>query len=111
MYQSTKAFNNLIQQDSRTFQCLITCDNVTIENIKSVKFTGGSEVEDDFSIGSTVSQYVTIVMSCAGTIEGREFHMQMGLEVDGLTEWIPIGYFTAGKIQKNEEQMQKNMTI
>lgn len=106
MYQSTKAFNNLIQQDSRTFQCLITCDNVTIENIKSVKFTGGSEVEDDFSIGSTVSQYVTIVMSCAGTIEGREFHMQMGLEVDDLTEWIPIGYFTAGKIQKNEEQIE-----
>ena len=106
MYQSTKAFDNLIQQDSRTFQCLITCDNVTIENIKSVKFTGGSEVEDDFSIGSTVSQYVTIVMSCAGTIEGREFHMQMGLEVDGLAEWIPIGYFTAGKIQKNEEQIE-----
>lgn len=66
MYQSTKAFDNLIQQDSRTFRCLVTCDDVSIENIKSVKFTGGSEGEDDFSLGSTVSQYVTITMSCAG---------------------------------------------
>ena len=106
MYQSTKAFDNLVQQDSRTFHCLITCDDVTIENIKSVKFTGGSEVEDDFSLGSTVSQYVTIVMSCAGAIEGREMHLQVGLDIDGLTEWIPIGYFTAGKPSKNEEQIE-----
>lgn len=106
MYQSTKAFDNLVQQDSRTFHCLITCDDVTIENIKSVKFTGGSEVEDDFSLGSTVSQYITVTMSCAGAIEGREMHLQVGLDIDDLTEWIPIGYFTAGKPSKNEEQIE-----
>ena len=106
MYQSSEAFGTLVQQDSRTFHCLITCDDVTIENIKSVKFTGGSEIEDDFSLGSTVSQYVTIVMSCAGAIEGREMHLQVGLDIDGLTEWIPIGYFTAGKPSKNEEQIE-----
>ena len=106
MYQSSEAFGTLVQQDSRTFHCLITCDDVTIENIKSVKFTGGSEVEDDFSLGSTVSQYITVTMSCAGAIEGREMHLQVGLDIDDLTEWIPIGYFTAGKIQKNEEQIE-----
>lgn len=106
MYQSSEAFGTLVQQDSRTFHCLITCDNVTIENIKSVKFTGGSEVEDDFSLGSTVSQYITVTMSCAGAIEGREMYLQVGLDIDGLTEWIPIGYFTAGKSSKNEEQIE-----
>ena len=106
MYQSSEAFGTLVQQDSRTFLCLITCDDVTIENIKSVKFTGGSEVEDDFSLGSTVSQYITVTMSCAGAIEGREMHLQVGLDIDGLTEWIPIGYFTAGKPSKNEEQIE-----
>lgn len=106
MYQSSEAFGTLVQQDSRTFLCLITCDDVTIENIKSVKFTGGSEVEDDFSLGSTVSQYITVTMSCAGAIEGREMHLQVGLDIDGLTEWIPIGYFTAGKSSKNEEQIE-----
>ena len=106
MYQSSEAFGTLVQQDSRTFKCLITCDDVTIENVKSVKFTGGSEVEDDFSLGSTVSQYITVTMSCAGAIEGREMHLQVGLDIDDLTEWIPIGYFTAGKPSKNEEQIE-----
>ena len=106
MYQSSEAFGTLVQQDSRTFHCLITCDDVTIENVKSVKFTGGSEVEDDFSLGSTISQYITVTMSCAGAIEGREMHLQVGLDIDDLTEWIPIGYFTAGKPSKNEEQIE-----
>lgn len=106
MYQSTKAFDNLIQQDSRTFKCLLTCDDVSIENIKSVKFTGGSEGEDDFSLGSTVSQYVTITMSCAGAIEGKEFLLQIGMDIDSVEEYIPIGYFTAGKPSKNEEQIE-----
>lgn len=106
MYQSTKAFDNLIQQDSRTFKCLLTCDDVSIENIKSVKFTGGSEGEDDFSLGSTVSQYVTIIMSYAGAIEGKEFLLQIGMDIDSVEEYIPIGYFTAGKPSKNEEQIE-----
>ena len=33
-------------------------------------------------------------------------HLQVGLDIDGLTEWIPIGYFTAGKPSKNEEQIE-----
>lgn len=106
MYQSTKVFDNLIQQDSRTFKCLVTCDDVSIENIKSVKFTGGSEGEDDFSLGSTVSQYVSITMSCAGAIEGKEFLLQIGMDIDSVEEYVPIGYFTAGKPSKNEEQIE-----
>ncbi len=107
MYQSTKAFDNLIRQDSRTFKCLVTYDDVSIENIKSVKFTGGSEGEDDFSLGSTVSQYVTITMSCAGAIEGKEFLLQIGMDIDSVEEeYVPIGYFTAGKPSKNEEQIE-----
>lgn len=106
MYQSTEIFNNLIQQDSRTFKCLVTCDDISIESIKSVKFTGGSEGEDDFSLGSTVSQYVTITMSCAGAIEKKKFLLQIGMDIDSVEEYIPIGYFTAGKPQKNEEQIE-----
>ena len=106
MYQSTKDFDNLIQQDSRTFKCLVTCDDVSIENIKNVKFTGGSEGEDDFSLGSTVSQYVTVTMSCAGAIEGKEFLLQIGMDIDSVEEYIPIGYFTAGKFSKNEGQIE-----
>ena len=48
MYQSTAEFGNLVQQDSRTFKCLLTYDKVSITKVKSIKLTGGSEAEDDF---------------------------------------------------------------
>ena len=48
MYQSTTAFGTLVQQDSRTFKCLLTYDKVSITKVKSIKLTGGSENGDDF---------------------------------------------------------------
>lgn len=35
MYQSTEAFGNLIQQDSRTFKSLITYDDISITDAKA----------------------------------------------------------------------------
>ena len=107
MYQSSEAFGNLVLQDSRTFKALITYDDVSITNAKSIKFTGGAEVEDDFSLGSTVSQYVTIIIPDPGkAIEGHELLVQIGMEVKGLVEYIPMGYFTPGKPSRNEEQIE-----
>lgn len=107
MYQSTEAFGNLIQQDSRTFKSLITYDDISITDAKSIKFTGGSEGEDDFSLGSVISQYVTVTIpDCVGAIENHEFLLQLGMDVDGLTEYVPIGYFTAGKPKKTEDQIE-----
>lgn len=107
MYRSTEAFGNLIQQDSRTFKSLITYDDTSITNAKNIKFTGGSEGEDDFSLGSVVSQYVeATIPDCAGAIENHEFLLQIGMDIDGLTEYIPIGYFTAGKPKKTENQIE-----
>ena len=107
MYQSSEAFGNLVQQDSRTFKALITYDDVSITNAKSIKFTGGSETADDFSLGSTVSQYVTITIPDPGkAIEGHELLVQIGMEVNGLVEYIPMGYFTAEKPSRDEEQIE-----
>lgn len=107
MYQSTNAFKNLVLQDSRTFKSKITYGDVTITNAKSIKLTGGSEGEDDFSLGSTVSQYVTVTLPDPGkAIEGNELLIQIGMDVGGAVEYIPMGYFTAGKPQKDEEQIE-----
>ena len=57
MYQSSKEIGNLIQQDSRSFKASITTGKNTItKGIRSIRFNGGSNGEDDFSIGSTVAQ-------------------------------------------------------
>lgn len=106
MYQSTTAFGNLVQQDSRTFKCLLTYDKISITKVKSIKLTGGSEAEDDFSLGSTMSQYIEVTIPDGNLlIEGKEILLQIGMDVGGLTEYVPMGYFTAGKPKKADDQI------
>lgn len=106
MYQSTAEFGNLVQQDSRTFKCLLTYDKVSITKVKSIKLTGGSEAEDDFSLGSTMSQYIEVTIPDGNLlIEGKEILLQIGMDVNGLTEYIPMGYFTVGKPRKADDQI------
>ena len=106
MYQSTTAFGTLVQQDSRTFKCLLTYDKVSITKVKSIKLTGGSEAEDDFSLGSTMSQYIEVTIPDGNLlIEGKEILLQIGMDVDGLTEYVPMGYFTVGKPKKADDQI------
>lgn len=106
MYQSTAEFGNLVQQDSRTFKCLLTYDKVLITKVKNIKLTGGSEAEDDFSLGSTMSQYIEVTIPDGNLlIEGKEILLQIGMDVDGLTEYVPMGYFIAGKPKKADDQI------
>ena len=106
MYQSTAGFGNLVQQDSRTFKCLLTYDKVSITKVKSIKLTGGSEAEDDFSLGSIMSQYIEVTIPDGNLlIEGKEILLQIGMDVNGLTEYIPMGYFTVGKPKKADDQI------
>ena len=106
MYQSTAEFGNLVQQDSRTFKCLLTYDKVSITKVKSIKLTGGSENGDDFSLGSTMSQYIEVTIPDGNLlIEGKEILLQIGMDVNGLTEYIPMGYFAAGKPKKADDQI------
>lgn len=106
MYQSTVAFGTLVQQDSRTFKCLLTYDKVSITTVKSIKLTGGSESGDDFSLGSTMSQYIEVTIPDGDLlIEGKELLLQIGMDVDSLTEYVPMGYFTAGKPKKADDQI------
>lgn len=106
MYQSTAAFGTLVQQDSRTFKCLLTYGETSITTVRSIKFTGGSEGDDDFSLGSTMSQYIEVTIPGKGlVVEGTEMLLQIGMDVNGKTEYIPMGYFTAGKPQKADDQI------
>ena len=74
--------------------------------VRSIKFTGGSEGEDDFSLGSTMSQYIEVTIPGKGlVVEGTEMLLQIGMDVNGKTEYIPMGYFTAGKSQKTDDQI------
>lgn len=108
MYQSTEQFGNLINQDSRTFYALITVgDNTVSDGIRSIKFNGGSNRSDDFTIGSAVSQYVEIsIGNTEVQFESKEMLVQIGMTVNGIVEYIPIGYFTAEKPEVEDGEIK-----
>ena len=104
MYESSISFGELIQQNSRTFIAKLIENGEELEcPIKSVKIHGGSNSASDFSIGSAIAQYVDITMlNPDRRIEGHELLLEIGLEVDGEYEGVPIGYFTATKPKSDE---------
>ena len=108
MYQSTEQFGNLINQDSRTFYALITVgDNTVSDGIRSIKFNGGSNRSDDFTIGSAVSQYVEVSVADNNIkFESEEILIQIGMTVNGIVEYIPIGYFTAEKPEVEDGEIK-----
>ena len=108
MYQSTQDFDSLIKKDTRTFQAILTVDDTIISSgIRSIKLNGGSNRSDDFAIGSAVSQYVEIsVADTEVQFENKEILPQIGSEVNGIVEYIPIGYFTAEKPEVEDGEIK-----
>nr|DAZ06206.1 MAG TPA: Minor structural protein [Caudoviricetes sp.] len=107
MYQTSEEFGNLIQQDSRTFYALLYFDGNTItDGISEITIEGGSNSEDDFSIGSAVSRYAKIKMTNpAKRIEGKEITINIGMMVGESIEYVPMGYYTAEKPKTDESQI------
>ena len=107
MYQTSEEFGNLIQQDSRTFYALLYFDGNTItDGISEITIEGGSNSEDDFSIGSAVSRYAKIKMTNpAKRIEGKEITIKIGMMVGESIEYVPMGYYTAEKPKTDESQI------
>lgn len=105
MQKSTEKFEQLITQDTRAFSALITAEDTIIDSgIRSIKFNGGSNRGDDFAIGSAVSQYIEISLADSNhQIESKELLVQIGMEVDSVKEYIPLGYFTAEHPETNED--------
>ena len=53
-----------------------------------------------------MSQYIEVTIPDGNIlIEGKEILLQIGMDVNGLTEYIPMGYFTVGKPKKADDQI------
>ena len=63
MYQSSAAFTELVQKDSRTFKIKLILGENEIEScIKSITLKWGSNSGTSFIIGSCFSQYIEVEM-------------------------------------------------
>lgn len=102
MYQATQEFIDTISGSTRTFKARLTHGSTVIEEFKKLEIIGGSTGQDNFSIGSTVSQYITATVYNAPLVmENIEFLLEIGLLVDDSYIYIPCGYYTITKAKKN----------
>lgn len=107
MYNKTsEKFNTLITKPGRTFRARLLVGDDILEGISNTKLTNGSNNGDAITLGSTISQMATITMENPGVSPfGKEFTLQMGLKIGEDIEYIPMGVFTADKVEVKADKL------
>lgn len=103
MYQASKKFGDAIAGSNRKFNTrLLENEKVLVESVKNFTITSGAE---EITIGSAVASYVQATIENKGiTLSGKEVSLEIGVEVDGEMEYIPMGLYTIQnpKIESNK---------
>ena len=100
MYLGSDEFNNAIENTSGNAPKIrVTLeDGTTLDNIKSIKYYGGSNDSDDVSIGTTNMARIDVTAFTDKMLTNNEIFLEQGIELaDGVVEYMPIGYFTIQK--------------
>ena len=103
MYQASKKFGDAIAGSNRKFNTrLLENKKVLVESVKNFTITSGAE---EITIGSAVASYVQATIGNKGiALSGKEVSLEIGVEVDGAMEYIPMGLYTIQnpKIESNK---------
>lgn len=103
MYQASKKFGDAIAGSNRKFNTrLLENEKVLVESVKNFTITSGTE---EITIGSAVASYVQATIENKGiALSGKEVSLEIGVEVDGEMEYIPMGLYTIQnpKIESNK---------
>ena len=99
MYQTSKIFEDTILGKSRNFVTKIEISGQEIKaKIRSVVYIASANPANSVTIGGTGSAYVQIEMEKPSIdIENTEFLLSIGLNLNGVQEFVPLGYFTTQK--------------
>lgn len=103
MYQASKKFGDAIARSNRKFNTrLLENEKVLVESVKNFTITSGAE---EITIGSAVASYVQATIENKGiALSGKEVSLEIGVEVDGAMEYMPMGLYTIQnpKIESNK---------
>lgn len=109
MYKETSTdFNNLIEQNGgRTFIPRLKCSDFLIgSGIKKITYSAGSNSDEGISIGSAMSAYIEVTMEkIPHIITGQQISFDLGLEVNGTIEYMPMGIFKANKPEMTDYEI------
>lgn len=95
------------QQGGRTFKIKLESSSFVIDSgIKKIVYTGGSSAGDSITVGSAVSNYIEVVMEkVLHLITGQQISFDLGLEVNGAIEYMPMGIFKANKPEMTDYEI------
>lgn len=103
MYQASKKIGDAIAGSNRKFNTrLLENEKVLVESVKNFTITSGAE---EITIGSAVASYVQATIENKGiALSGKEVSLEIGVEVDGEMEYMPMGLYTIQnpKIESNK---------
>ena len=104
MYQASTQYDTAILEDGRTFRAKITIGTEEItDGFRLIKQSARSCGSDYITIGGAVSSCVEVEMWAPSVqLKNQEFNLGIGLVVEGETEWVPIGKFTAPDPKDND---------
>ena len=107
MYAVSEKF--LAAMESRPYIAKITLDGTDIiqgDPIKTITFRGGTNGDDiAVSIGSAVSASVEVLLNkslVTVPVAGRTAVIELGIDIDGVPEWLPMGEYTIGDVTEND---------
>lgn len=109
MYKSSEKFSSAIEKNGgRTFHPKLIFDGFELETeIHSLNYNGGSNGEDNITIGSAVSATLEIKMDkVPHLLTKQNFSFNLGILCeDGSYEFIPMGKFNAEKSETTDYEI------
>lgn len=109
MYKSSEKFSSAIEKNGgRTFHPKLIFDEFELETeIHSLNYNGGSNGEDNITIGSAVSATLEIKMDkVPHLLTKQNFSFNLGILCeDGSYEFIPMGKFNAEKPETTDYEI------
>lgn len=109
MYKSSEKFSSAIEKNGgRTFRPKLIFDGFELETeIHSLNYNGGSNGEDNITIGSAVSATLEIKMDkVPHLLTKQNFSFNLGILCeDGSYEFIPMGKFNAEKPETTDYEI------
>lgn len=96
MITVSSAADLAISRSSRTFLARFLVNGMEIPgHVRSLKIYKGSCGYSKYSPGSVFSSYIDCVLDeCEMNLSGSELQLQIAVMVDGVPEWMDIGYYT-----------------
>lgn len=102
MYNTTELFEKEIRGDNREFVAVVLRDGKVMDaDVKSIKQYYRIASNNFVTVGGAISSYVVFeIWNADEKLENAVLTLEVGLDIDGTQEFVPIGNFTANNIKK-----------